>query len=277
VADVQRLLDEAIAERDSLAAQLAEAKASAASAEAARARAVSAADAAVRQRGALETQLESLQSGLDGEGAAAAAADARISGLQSRIASLQASLATSEAEAERLAGLLAAAEAAAAGARSREDGARGAAREAAERAQRAEVLVQEARSEGEEVRVLFGIQRQGSLQDRQVAHGRVRMRAPTPGTAAQHTRCLDHNPPTAAAAAGGGALCVSRGAQRRGQDGGRAGGAHVSVCSWLLLRVAADRAGCPRLWRPRCTHGLPWLGPSITQPTAPLLPTATQW
>jgi len=62
---------------------------------------------------------------------------------QSRVGSLQQQLSRAEQEAERLSGLLAAAEAAAAAARAREESARAAGREYAERARRAATLHEE--------------------------------------------------------------------------------------------------------------------------------------
>lgn len=82
VADVQRLLDEAVAERDSLAAQLAEVRAAAAAAEGSRDRAAAEAERASEERDQLQQQLEDLRTGLDEGSASAAAADARVAGLQ---------------------------------------------------------------------------------------------------------------------------------------------------------------------------------------------------
>lgn len=82
VADVQRLLDEAVAERDSLASQLAEVRAAAAAAEGSRDRAAAEAQRASEERDQLRQQLEDLRAGLDEGSASAAAADARVAGLQ---------------------------------------------------------------------------------------------------------------------------------------------------------------------------------------------------
>jgi uncharacterized protein (DUF3084 family) len=82
VADVQRLLDEAVAERDSLAAQLREVQVAARAAEGARERAVEEAEREREDRLALQQQLEALREGLDEGSASAAAADARVAGLQ---------------------------------------------------------------------------------------------------------------------------------------------------------------------------------------------------
>lgn len=82
VADVQRLLDEAVAERDSLAAQLREVRAALAAAEGARGRAAAEAEREREDRLALQQQLEALRDGLDEGSASAAAADARVAGLQ---------------------------------------------------------------------------------------------------------------------------------------------------------------------------------------------------
>lgn len=82
VADVQRLLDEAVAERDSLAAQLREVQVAAAAAEGARDRASDEAEREREDRLALQQQLEALREGLDEGSASAAAADARVVGLQ---------------------------------------------------------------------------------------------------------------------------------------------------------------------------------------------------
>ena len=71
--------------------------------------------------------------------------------LQSRISTLQTALSRAEQESERLAGLLAAAEASTAAAKSREDAARAAGREYAERARRAETLHEETEAELAEV------------------------------------------------------------------------------------------------------------------------------
>lgn len=73
---------------------------------------------------------------------------------QGRISTLQSALSRTEQESDRLAGLLAAAEAAAAAAKSREDAARAAGREYAERARRAETLHEETEAEVAEVRDL---------------------------------------------------------------------------------------------------------------------------
>ena len=82
VADVQRLLDEAVGERDSLAAQLREVQAAASAAEGARERAADEAEREREERLALQQQLEALREGLDEGSASAAAADARVAGLQ---------------------------------------------------------------------------------------------------------------------------------------------------------------------------------------------------
>jgi hypothetical protein len=233
VSDVQRMLDEAVAERDSLAAQLWEAQAVAAAAEGARARAAAAAETAEQQRQGLEQQLDNLRASLDTDSAAVAAADARVAGLQvrggcvvwgrplppssparaealpcqthahtlpthppatspplsagwqSRVSSLATGLSRAEAEADRLSGLLAAAEAAAASAKSREDAARAAGREVAERSRRAEALHEDAQAEAAEVRgwrrrsrALSG---QGvRLQERWRLDSEVRTHQPTP-------------------------------------------------------------------------------------------------
>jgi conjugal transfer/entry exclusion protein len=71
--------------------------------------------------------------------------------VQARVSSLQAALSRAEADAERLSGLLAAAEAAAAAAKGREDAARAAGREYVERARRAETLLEEGDAELAEV------------------------------------------------------------------------------------------------------------------------------
>jgi hypothetical protein len=83
-AEVQRLLDEAVADRDSLAAQLREVQAAAAAAEGARGRAAAEAEREREDRLALQAQLEALRNGLDEGSASAAAADARVAGLQVR-------------------------------------------------------------------------------------------------------------------------------------------------------------------------------------------------
>jgi chromosome segregation ATPase len=67
------------------------------------------------------------------------------------VSSLQAALSRAEADAERLSGLLAAAEAAAAAAKGREDSARAAGREYVEHARRAETLLEEGDAELAEV------------------------------------------------------------------------------------------------------------------------------
>lgn len=82
VADVQRLLDEAVGERDSLAAQLREVQAAASAAEGARERAADEAEREREERLALQQHLEALREGLDQGSASAAAADARVAGLQ---------------------------------------------------------------------------------------------------------------------------------------------------------------------------------------------------
>jgi chromosome segregation ATPase len=82
VADVQRLLDEAVGERDSLAAQLREVQAAASAAEGARERAAAEAERERGERLGLQQQLEALREGLDERSASAAAADARVPGLQ---------------------------------------------------------------------------------------------------------------------------------------------------------------------------------------------------
>jgi hypothetical protein len=82
VADVQRLLDAAVAERDSLAAQLREVRAAAVSAQGAADRASDEAEREREERLALQQQLEALRDGLDEGSASAAAADARVAGLQ---------------------------------------------------------------------------------------------------------------------------------------------------------------------------------------------------
>lgn len=84
VAEVQRLLDEAITERDSLAAQLCEVKAAAAAAESARDRAAAEAERATEDKHLLQQQLEELRAGLDDDSATAVAAGARAAGLQVR-------------------------------------------------------------------------------------------------------------------------------------------------------------------------------------------------
>jgi uncharacterized coiled-coil DUF342 family protein len=82
VADIQRLLDEAVAERDSLAAQLREVQAAAASLQGVADRASDEAGREREERLALQQQLEALRDGLDAGSASAAAADARVAGLQ---------------------------------------------------------------------------------------------------------------------------------------------------------------------------------------------------
>lgn len=72
--------------------------------------------------------------------------------MQGRVSSLQAALSRAEADADRLSGLLAAAEAATAAAKGREEAARAAGREYAERARRAETLLEEAEADTAEVR-----------------------------------------------------------------------------------------------------------------------------
>lgn len=81
---MQRLLDEAVADRDSLAAQLREVQAAAAAAEGACGRAAAEAEREREDRLALQAQLEALRDGLDEGSATAAAADARMAGLQVR-------------------------------------------------------------------------------------------------------------------------------------------------------------------------------------------------
>ena len=82
IAEVQHLLDEAVAERDSLAAQLREVAAAAAAAEGARDRAAAEAERATEDKQLLQQELEALRAGLDEGSASAAAADARVAGLR---------------------------------------------------------------------------------------------------------------------------------------------------------------------------------------------------